>query len=168
MKIAIVWAHGVGKTTISKVLSDQMNIPVILDIVPEAYRLWFEINENTPIETQIWLTAKQLELERNTEHFVADKCLIDYFVYGDVLLDDSDVKVTIKKIVDRNSVYDHIFYIPIEFALVDDGLRSMNPEFQKAIDTRYKQYLDESGIQYHTITWSIEERLSQICWKIWS
>lgn len=162
MKVAIVWAHGVGKTTVSKALSSKLNIPVILDIVPEAHRLGFEINENTPIETQIWLTAKQLELERNTPYFVADKCLLDYFVYGDVLLDDTDVKKTIRKLVDRNSQYDYVFYIPIEFPLVDDGLRSMNPDFQRAIDVRYKKHLNEAGIPYHIITWSVDERLSKI------
>jgi len=32
-----------------------LNLKVLPDIVVDAYKLGFEINENTPIETQIWL-----------------------------------------------------------------------------------------------------------------
>ncbi|MDD2565487.1 MAG: ATP-binding protein [Candidatus Gracilibacteria bacterium] len=162
MKIAIVGAHGVGKTTLSTILAEELGLAVIKDIVPEAYHLGFTINEETPIETQIWLTAKQIELERNIVNFVADKCLIDYYIYGDVLLDDTDVKKVLKKLIDRNASYDYILYIPIEFPLVDDGLRSMNPDFQRLIDARYHEYLEDSGLEYHIIKGSIEDRLKTI------
>ena len=92
MRITIIGAHGVGKTTLSKKLSEQLNLPVIHDVVVEAFQKGFEINETTPFETQFWLFAKQLEVEKNTINFVADKCLIDYSVYADVLFDDDRVK----------------------------------------------------------------------------
>lgn len=162
MKIAIIWAHWVWKTTISKLLWNRLNIEIIPDIVPEAYKLGFIINEDTPIETQIWLTAKQIEMERNLSDFIADKCLMDYYIYWDVLLEDEDVKKVIKKLIDRNAKYDHIFYIPIEFPIEDDWLRSLNIDFQRAIDKRYVKFLEESWLMYHEIKWSIEERISKI------
>lgn len=162
MKIAIVWAHGVWKTTLSKELWNKLDIHLIEDIVPMAHNLGFTINEDTPIETQFWLTAKQMELERSYENFIADKCLIDYYVYGKVLIDDKDLINSIEKISERNSKYDYIFYIPIEFDLVDDWLRPMDPEFQKKIDQEYKKFIDEKWLEYTTITGSVEERIEKI------
>lgn len=162
MKIAIVWSHWVGKTTLSKKISQKLNLDIIEDIVPIAHNMWFTINEETPIETQLRLAAKQLELERQYKGFITDKCLIDYYIYGKVLIDDQDLIRVLDKISSRNAKYDYMFYLPIEFDIVDDGLRPLDPEFQKNIDIEYKQFLDKENIDYHTITGSVEEREEQL------
>ena len=162
MKIALCGAHGVGKTTLSKLIAEKYNLTILPDIVPDAYRLGFTINEETPIETQIWLTGKQLENERIHQSFVWDKCLFDYFVYAKALSMDTDLVSTIKKAAIRNGKYDYIFYIRPEFPIVDDGLRSTNIEFQKAVADTYEAFLVENNIPFVVITGSVEERMVQI------
>lgn len=161
MKIAICWAHGVGKTTLSRILSEKLNLPILPDIVVDAFHLGFEINENTPIETQIWLTGKQLENEKINTSFVADKCIFDYFVYADVLGMDSEVVSVVQKIALRNGNYDYIFYIRPEFPIKDDGIRSINPDFQKWVQDRYERFLKEGGFKYIILTGSVEERVTE-------
>lgn len=58
--------------------------------------------------------------------------------------------------------YDHVFYIPIEFSLEQDGIRYSDLEFQKLHDRETKLILDFYKIPYHVITGTIEERLDQI------
>ena len=163
MKIAIAGAHGVGKTTFAKALAKKLDFNYIHDIVrEEAVKKGFVINENTPPEVQTWLISRQWELERNTpQGWVADKSLLDYFVYGNIILKDQNVKNVVRDIVERNSRYDKVFYLPIEFPMEADGIRSNDLEFQKEVDGRYKECLKEFNIEYVALSGSVEERVNQ-------
>lgn len=162
MRIAICGAHWVGKSTISKLISQEYWLPILHDIVVDAYKLWFTINEETPIETQIWLTWKQVEQEKNHPVFVADKCIFDYHIYAKALNMDNDVIEITRKIALKTHQYDHIFYIKPEFPIVDDWLRSTNIEFQNNIQDTYENFMKEHNIKYNCITGSVEERFDQI------
>ena len=162
MKIAICGSHGVGKTTISKIISEEFGLTTLPDIVVDAHKMWLEINENTPMETQLRLAAKQFENEFTNKDFVADKCIFDYHVYAKALNMDEDIVVITKKLALKSHNYDHIFYIKPEFDLVDDGLRSLDPKFQSDVHDVYENFLKENQINYYTISWSIEDRKNQI------
>ena len=163
MKIAIAGAHGVGKTTFAKALAKRLGFNYIHDIVrEEATPKGFVINENTPSEVQLWLISRQWELEKNTpETWVSDKSLFDYFVYGEIILKDKAIKKVIKNVVERNSDYNFVFYLPIEFPMEIDGIRSNDLEFQKEVDNRYKKYLEGLGKKYIVLSGSNEQRLEQ-------
>jgi hypothetical protein len=55
-----------------------------------------------------------------------------------------------------------VVYVPIEFELAEDGLRSADPGEQAAIDFMIKNILDTAGIEYITVTGTVEERVAQI------
>lgn len=161
MKIAIASTHGTGKSTFAKALAKELNCNYIYDVVrEEAPKKGFPINENTPPEVQLWMTMRQWELEKTTpEDWVADKCLFDYLIYGDIVLKDEDIKKIIRWVVERNAHYDFVFYIPIEFEMEEDGLRSK--KLQPIIDIHYKEYLERRGIKYIIVSGSVEERVNQ-------
>lgn len=69
------------------------------------------------------------------------------------------MKEIIRYFVDRNAKYDIVFYIPPEIPLEEDGVRSLDPEFQRKVDEHYREVLEERGIKYITITGSVEERV---------
>lgn len=163
MKIAVAGSHGTGKSTFAKGLAEKLSGHYIYDIVrEEAAPKGFAVNENTPLVVQLWLMSRQWELERTTpEPWVADKCLYDYLVYGEIIFKDEAVKKVLREVVKENANYDFVFYLPIEFPMELDGLRSENLEFQKEVDRRYKEFLDEFGIKYITLSGSVEERINQ-------
>ena len=55
-----------------------------------------------------------------------------------------------------------MFYLPIEFPIVLDGLRPDDPAFQAEIDARLLDILKWHDIDYRTIKGSVEERLEEI------
>jgi hypothetical protein len=64
-------------------------------------------------------------------------------------------------------LYDLIFYIPIEFPLQDDGVRTTNEEFRKSIDQMMNTYITEASINQglnhiHKIEGTLEERILAI------
>ena len=162
MRIAIIGSHGVGKTTLSIKLSNHFGFARIPDIVREAHEKKFVVNEETPPESQFWILSKQIELERNTpESWIADKTLFDNIIYGNVILKDQKVKDVISDIVIKEARYDVMLYLPIEFAIADDGLRSLNSEFQAQIDRSYIEFLNQNNFSYYTVRGTIEERFLQ-------
>jgi len=163
MRITIMGSHGTGKTTLAKALAEKLNFRYIHDVVrEEAVKKGFTINENTPPEVQLWLLIRQWELETTTpEGWVADKSLFDYLVYGDLILKDESVKKIIRWFIQRNARYDFVFYLPIEFPMENDGIRSVSPEFRESIDRLFRKCLDEFGVKYIVLSGSPEERIEQ-------
>lgn len=162
MKISIVGSHGTGKTTTAQMIADQLDYNFIPDVVADAFKNKFEINENTPPETQFWILTKQIELQRNTpESWVMEKSLWDNIIYGSFSIKDKKVIDVIENIVLKNAEYDIVFYLPIEFAIEDDGLRSTNIEFQKSIDDKLLKYLKKIGQKYYTLSGSRDDRLKK-------
>lgn len=159
MKIAIIGAHGVGKTTLAKELSKLLKFPVLPDTAREALLKGFAVNESTPPENQLWILTKQIEYERELkDNFIADKTLFDNIVYGRQLFNDQNFLSVLENIIGKIANYDLFIYLPIEIPLVDDG-RSMDPVFQEKIDKEYLKVLGEFGISYFQVRGSVKQRL---------
>lgn len=161
MKIIIAGAHGVGKTTLAHKLKEQLGLPLLPDVAVEAFEKGFAISENTPPEVQFWMFARQLELEKMADRFIGDKCLIDYSVYADIIFEDDRVKSLLAEMIKNNIKYDYIFYLPVEFPIEDNGIRSLDPEFQKAVDRRYLEILKDWGLPFVFLPGSIDDRLQK-------
>jgi len=76
-------------------------------------------------------------------------------------LKDEAIKKVIKGVVERNNNYNLVFYLPIEFPMEIDKIRSHDLGFQKEVDIRYKRYLEELGAKYIPLSDSVEERIEQ-------
>ncbi len=166
MKIVIIGAQGVGKTT----LAEQINRDYPhLQILPEAARLAKEIGYNldhtATVETELWLINKQIELENIQSKWVADRSCIDLLAYIQHLFSEETSLIEFAKetLVPKFSNYDLVLYLPSgEFAIEDDGVRSTDVEFQEAIDQRIRDVLDTHKIPFVKIVGSPEERLEKV------
>jgi nicotinamide riboside kinase len=162
MRIAVVGSHGTGKTSVAKGMAEKLGFNFIRDVARDAFKMGFPINENTPCETQFWILSKQLELERTTpESWVMDKSLYDNIVYGEFVLKDQEALGVIRRIIEKNARYDLIIYVPIEFSIPDDGIRSVDENFQKTIDAKLIEYFRTHKISYVTVKGSISTRINK-------
>jgi hypothetical protein len=101
---------------------------------------------------------------------VGDRSLVDVMAYAGWVLDNQPrCKETAlweecKRLAERHvrSAYSHVFYLPIEFPIVLDGLRPDDPAFQKEIDERMLGLLSTHDVAYETVTGSVEERTAQV------
>ncbi|HTE48681.1 MAG TPA: ATP-binding protein [Candidatus Paceibacterota bacterium] len=166
MKIVITGAQGVGKTTITRQINKDYPD---FKILPEAARLAIEagykLDQTATAETELWLIAKQIELESTEGKWVADRCGIDLLAYIEHLFPQESalIEFATEILVPRFNKYDLVLYLPSgQFAIKDDGVRSTDIKFQEAIDERVRNILDRHKISFVRIVGSPPERLARV------
>lgn len=169
-RVAIVGSFSTGKTTTAEILARRLDLPLLPEVAREVVELGFKLDKDASPETETLIFLRQYNNELATEEFVGDRSLIDVLAYAGWVLDnrertkefylwDECVKLAERRL--RTS-YSHVFYLPIEFPIVLDGLRPDDPDFQKDIDERILGLLRANDIEYQTITGGIDERIEKI------
>src|SRR3712207_2695870 len=169
-RIAIVGSFSTGKTTLAELLARRLDLPLLPEVAREIVELGFKLDKDATPETEALIFLRQYNNELATDEFVGDRSLIDVMAYAGWVLDnqprtkehylwDECVRLAERRL--RRS-YSHVFYLPIEFPIVLDGLRPDDPEFQKDIDDRVLSLLRANDLDYITLTGSVDERLEQI------
>lgn len=166
MKIAITGAQGVGKTTLAKQINkDYPDFQILPEAARLAALLGYNLDETATTETELWLIAKQIELENGEGKWIADRSCIDLFAYIHHLFPEEStlIEFATKTLVPRFSKYDLVLYLPNgQFAIEDDGVRTLDVEFQKAVDKRIRDILKEHKIPFIKIVGSPQERLKKV------
>ncbi len=169
-RIAIVGSFSTGKTTLAEVVARHLELPLLPETARQVIELGFKLDKGATPETETLIFLKQYNNELSTDEFVGDRSLIDVMAYAGWVLDnqprsketalwDECVKLAERRL---RSNYSHVFYLPIEFPIVLDGLRPDDPEFQAEIDDRLLRILRSHDIDYITLKGSVEERMEQI------
>jgi hypothetical protein len=129
----------------------------------EATQRGFTMNEDTSLESELWIVAKQLELEKRSAPWIADKCLIDILAYARYLFkEEPEMMSVIERVAEKNMNYDLVLYLPAdEFPLEDDGLRSMDVNFQKDIDKEIIKVMYDYNVKYRTLRGDKEKRFEK-------
>lgn len=164
-RIALVGASSTGKTTVYELLKNKLpKYEFINESTRTVASYGFPINENGTDATQLAISSFHLEALLKPYNLVLDRCYMDVMVYT-CFMDGIDMG-THQFIQDTWSrvkgEYTHYIYFPIEFESVDDGVRSVNEDWRKRIDERFKSELDSIGKAYLTVTGSPMQRVDQI------
>jgi hypothetical protein len=105
------------------------------------------------------------------ERFVADRSVYDVLAYADWVMEhnppdrkENHLWYEAREIalMDLRARYDEVFYLPIEFPIVLDGLRPDDAAFQADIDRRIVHLLQTADVHFHTLTGSVEARQEQV------
>lgn len=169
-RIALIGSFSTGKTTLAELLANELNLPLLPETAREVVELGFKLDKDATPETEALIFLKQYNNELSTEEFVGDRSLIDVMAYAGWVLDNQPrTKETVLwdeclKLAERQlrGNYSHVFYLPIEFPIVLDGLRPDDPDFQSEIDERLLRIARTHDIRYVTLKGSIQERMDQI------
>lgn len=155
MKIAMIGAHGVGKTTLCfevAVLLKKQDISV--EFVKEVARSCpLPINRETNLEAQSWILhtqiAEELRAANMASHVLCDRSAIDNYAYltwaaGGRPELDTLVAAWMK-------TYDLLWKVPITTSPSYDGIRDMDVKFQKEIDGLVDQLLEKHAIPHNRL-----------------
>ncbi|MGZ4139853.1 MAG: AAA family ATPase [Actinomycetota bacterium] len=173
-RIAIVGSFSTGKTTLAEAVAEPLDLPLLPEVAREVVSLGFKLDKDATPEVETLIFLRQLYSEMIHDHFVGDRSLIDVMAYAGWVLDnqerrkefalwDACVKVAEYQL---RSQYTHVFYLPIEFPIVPDGLRPLDPDFQKEIDERMVRLLHLHDVRFEPLTGSVDERIEQLTKRV--
>ncbi len=171
MKIAFVGSFSTGKTTLANLFAREWDYPLLPEVAREVVALGFPLDQSATAETETLIFLKQWRAEASHERFVADRSLYDVLAYADWVMEnqtgqrkENHLWYESREIatLDLRSRYDHVFYLPVEFPIVLDGLRPDNPEFQGDIDRRIVELLKGADVAFTTLTGPVEERQAEV------
>lgn len=168
-RIAIVGSFSTGKTTLGNELSRELELPLLPEVARQVVELGFKLDKDATPETETLIFLRQWHAEMTHTEFVGDRSLIDVIAYAEWVLEHQDFRKehylweSCLDIAQENlrTQYTHVFYLPVEFPIVLDGLRPDDPEFQADIDKRMRRILDSYAVAFTELTGSVETRLEQ-------
>lgn len=177
-KIALTGAHGTGKTTLSKELIVKLVSLGRLRACREAPRLiaesvgdpeFFRRGNNSPERQGMIFLEHVLEEQRqgvNCDILITDRTLVDHLAYTATLfpLAERSPEFGVYKRIAFETLdqYAVIFKVPIEFPLVDDGVREADVKFQADIDRKIDELYQEAGFTLQVVQGSVNQRASLV------
>lgn len=143
MRYGFFGTQSVGKTTLLNALRsepDLKNFEFIDNITRSVEAEGFKIKEAGDDSTQMQIARKHAENVILHENFITDRTIIDCYAYSIYLYRRGKVKFCTLQKVRKYAKYllpqfTYLFYLPIEFANVEDGTRSLDPTFREEIDS---------------------------------
>ncbi|MBU0596764.1 ATP-binding protein [Patescibacteria group bacterium] len=166
MKIALIGTHSTGKTTIIKNLAQELNaIGKKTLLVPELARFCpMPINEEAPLEAQIWIQENQRqkedELYEADSILLCDRSTLDNFAYMQRVANNADIHQFENLAVSHMNSYTLVFKTQkLDLAAKADGVRSVDESFRDEIDLKISNLLNKHRIYYYPLPPTIDYKV---------
>jgi predicted ATPase len=168
-QIILTGAQGTGKTTLMyELVGDGTKTISQVDRRVAKENGW-GLSENTTTDCQKGIyTAIKNELLTD-DNYVSDRGLTCVAAYTMSKVFDGTIPrdVLDEQIMDIIRFHHTnpdilVVYVPIEFPIVADGVRSIDSDYQRRIDYYIQNILQTAQIPYITVTGTVEERKQQI------
>jgi predicted ATPase len=166
-RIILTGAQGTGKTTLMNALAKD-DIRTISHIRKTAEANGIDMSVATKDGQNLFFNTLKKEL-KSKDSYISDRGLtcVAAYTFEQAVAGNISETVANKQYIDIVKFYDSnpdvlTVYVPIEFAIEDDGVRSIDTEKQAKIDYLIKNLLDCAKIPYITVHGSVEERVAQV------
>ena len=175
MIYTLTGTHSTGKSTLLSKLKEvypnfYFNDSSTRDVTTKEERRLNEISDDSQNKLFKAIEVKEVELLQvsNILPIFMDRSIVDFTAYTLTFNKQGKISDTFaammqyecEKRLSKNQ-YDKIFYLPIEFDIVDDGIRSIDKELQRSVDIEIRTLLSNQT-NVITLTGTIDERLKQI------
>lgn len=149
MIVVLTGAHSCGKSTLIEFFRGKEGFECIDSvtrdtITPEERKVDNGVSEEGQRRIYQAILRKTTEIRiMNAENpdkiYLLDRSIFDFIAYNRAfvkrgLLDASFAESLEEGLEGISDIYDLVFYLPIEFKIVDDGVRSLDEDLRKDVD----------------------------------
>lgn len=168
LRIGVSGAQGTGITTVARGLAQQLGLPMLSEVARCAFEHGFTLGDEGSIRAQCAMWFAQTFLEARSPSFVADRVVVDAAAHALLLADmtgDKQDRLIAEAMSNATALamqhYTALFFMPIEFPLVFDGVRKGDTEFQQKLDAKFRHLFDRLSLDYIELRGTPEERVAQ-------
>lgn len=172
INIVLTGAQSTGKTTLANALAEKYNITSLSICREQANEQNWTPDTPGSVDYQKELFNKLQKSLSSKKSYISDRSLscITAYTFKHAIENPNNKQLKklaesqYKKFCDFHNKYENVLivYTPIEFDIVDDGVRSTNELEREYIDYLIKNILDTTGAYYIVVTGTVEQRLAQI------
>ena len=159
-------AQGTGKTTILNHFKE-CGFNVITEVVRNLSKQGVQINEQGTQQGQRTIFNEYVKLLSQKDSYISDRGLTDVISYSCCLYENGRVskelvkqQIGVLKQFTKDNPDVVYFYFPIEFPVVNDGVRSTDEAFRIKVDAYILDLLERVGLPYIKVTGSVEDRIA--------
>lgn len=172
-KIILTGSQSTGKSSVLNYFQNTY-LNCITEVTRNLAKQGVKINEGGDGDGQIKIFETYEKLLNQDIDYISDRGLTDVLAYSFYLYKRGRVssevlnnqKMRVKEFFEHNPNI-LVFYFPIEFDVVSDGVRSTDPNFRKEIDEYIENFLSEFiPNKYYTIHGTVGERIRFIIDKV--
>jgi len=179
MKIAFIGADSTGKTTlIDEVVHacSHMNMKVLIikNVARGVISKGFPLAKRATVESYANYINDQLKREREAEKegfeiLLSDRTILDTLVNCKVnnqatknMIADYFFQMFYEVWYLEAKLYNLYVHCPIEFPLVEDGIREIDTQYRSLVEEKIKKVLEEYKVPYINLCGSVKTRLNLV------
>ncbi|GIF02769.1 AAA family ATPase [Actinoplanes siamensis] len=179
LRMAVMGAHGTGKTTLVSQLSKILQKPVVTvqGIPRQLIREGYKFGDNLELDAVAAYFTEQRRREVDGQRLRAatlltERTLLDAVAYERANRSmfgrgcfSADLSAFMTRVAfDHLNTFDLVAYCPILFPLEDDGIRGGSEEYQRSVDRELRSLLASESIDVPTtvVTGPVQQRVRQI------
>lgn len=167
MKIALIGAQGVGKTTLSKKL--HMAYPNSLIVKETVRECPYPCDAGADFKTEWWVLShsileEQEAREKKVDLVITDRCLLDIAVYTKLIEESGDGRISklqremIERVITnwlREDPYDAVFFVRVAPEVwskrdLDDGFRSLDLNWYQILTKEFEAAIERLEVSKFT------------------
>ena len=164
-KIALVGAHSTGKTVVyEKLKESNIDFEFVDESISKIVNYGFPVHIGGTDATQLAIANLHLINILSDRNQIYDRGFLDLLVYTNSV---PGISISTKWFIEDlwlniKDRFTHYVYFPIEFPIVDNGIRSMDEAWRKEVDDKFTSYLKRDVGNYLSVSGTPDERVKQI------
>ncbi|WP_283814145.1 AAA family ATPase [Bradyrhizobium sp. IAR9] len=169
IKLSVLGAPGMGKSSLTVRLSEALGVPLIAEIARDFHSRGRALGPDSSIETQLLMMLAQIAVESKLVHFVADRTVYDPIIHVDAVAayngtprPDLALNCMANYLANGHGAkYSEVFVLIHADVHKQDSVRETDPRYVSLVHEKTLYWLKALNVQHVVVEGDMESQWTQ-------